>query len=106
VFVSVLAGGIWSAVSAAEPEKKADKVTGLDGETWTRLFDGKTLGKWEIVDKFDFKGHGKVAAEGGCLVLSAGQPATGIRWPADLPKMDYELALETKRVEGATSSAA
>ena len=99
--MSAVAVGLFCLVTtAAESEPKDDKVTGLDGEMWTRLFDGKTLGKWEIVDKFDFKTHGKVAAEGGCLVLPAGQPATGIRWPADFPKMDYELALEAKRVEG------
>lgn len=100
-FLSLSVSGLLNAaLTAAEPEPKADKVIGLDGEKWTRMFDGKTLGKWEILDKFDFKEHGKVAAEAGSLVLSAGQPATGIRWPGDFPKMNYELALETKRVEG------
>ena len=73
--MSAVAVGLFCVVTtAAESEQKDDKVTGLDGEMWTRLFDGKELGKWEIVDKYDFKTHGKVAAEGGCLVLRPGKP--------------------------------
>lgn len=102
-FIAV--SGVASAPRAEEKaeEKKtegAGKVIGLDGETWTSLFDGKSLGKWEVLDKFDFKRHGKVEATGGCLALGAGQSGSGVRWTGTFPKTEYELALEAKRVEG------
>ena len=34
-------------------------------EPWQSLFDGKTLGKWKVVDDFDFHAHGKVAVRDG-----------------------------------------
>jgi hypothetical protein len=78
-------------------EQKA-KVPGKDG--WKSLFDGKKLEQWEVIKKFDFKRHGKVHVKDGCIVLEAGQPATGIRWTGKFPKMDYEAAMEARRVEG------
>jgi hypothetical protein len=69
-------------------------------QEWTSLLDGKTLGEWEVVEVFDFKRHGKVHIEDGAVILSAGSPATGIRYKGDFPKSGYEISLEARRVEG------
>jgi hypothetical protein len=64
------------------------------------LFDGKTLGQWEIVRKGDFQQHGKVEVQDGCIVIGAGMPGSGVRWAGEFPKMGYEISLEGKRVQG------
>ena len=69
-------------------------------DEWKSLFNGKKLGKWEVVDKFDFINHGKVEVKDGRLVLGKGDPGTGIRFTGEFPKVDYELELEAMRVEG------
>ncbi len=74
---------------------------------WRTLFDGKTLGRWQVVDTFDFADHGKVEVKAGQLYLAAGQPGTGIRFDdrklpkgRRLPRIDYEVELQAMRVEG------
>lgn len=64
------------------------------------LFDGKSLKGWKAASKFDFEKHGKVAVVDGELRMAAGQPATGVVCQAKLPRDNYELTLEAKRVEG------
>jgi hypothetical protein len=91
---------------AAETKPDAAKPPAAKGvqakdAKWTSLFDGKKLGKWQILEKdYDYRKHGLVQTLDGCLVLGTGQPMTGVRWSGDFPKMNYELALETKRVDG------
>ncbi len=62
------------------------------------LFDGKTLTGWMVTD---FAGHGEVAVKDGNIVLETGA-MTGITWTNGfaLPRMNYEITLEAKRVEG------
>ncbi len=69
---------------AAEPE-------------WTPLFDGKALGKWK---ETDFAGHADVKVKDGEILLPQGGDITGINLEAAPAKMDYELELQAKRVEG------
>jgi concanavalin A-like lectin/glucanase superfamily protein/3-keto-disaccharide hydrolase len=84
-----------------EPLSAADEEGPVSPEQeWMSLFDGKTLGKWEVVEKYDFKRHGKVHIEEGAVVLDMGSPATGIRWKGDFPKSAYEISLEARRVAG------
>lgn len=64
------------------------------------LFDGKTLKGWRVLKKFDFEEHGKVKVEKGAIVLRKGSPATGVAWTGKMPRMNYEVTLEAKRVEG------
>ena len=64
------------------------------------LFDGKTLGKWQVIDKYDFGRHGKVYVKDGRIIQKKGRPATGIRWTGPFPKIEYEVTLEAMRVEG------
>jgi len=66
-------------------------------ENWQSLFDGKTLGKWTASD---FAGHGEPAVEEGNLVLPFGETLTGITYSGKTPKMNYEVAIEGKKVDG------
>lgn len=93
---AILASG---SLLAAEPDA-AGSVSASEEKPWQHLFDGRSLGKWQVVDRFEFARHGKVHVDSGHLVLEAGKPATGIRWTGDLPRVNYELALEAMRVEG------
>lgn len=67
---------------------------------WTQLFDGKKLGKWEVIEKYDFKRHGEVNVTDGRILLGAGSPGTGVRWSGDFPRMNYEVTLQAMRVKG------
>jgi hypothetical protein len=60
------------------------------------LFDGKSMKGWAITD---FAGHGDVRIEQGLLVLDQGY-MTGVHWTNDLPRTNYEIALEARRVSG------
>ena len=70
------------------------------GPQWESLFDGKTLGKWEVTDYV--ASEGVEIKEGGVIKIRPGQPLGGIRWTGkdDLPVIDYEISLEARRVEG------
>jgi hypothetical protein len=67
---------------------------------WQSLFDGRKLGRWKVIDEFDFEDHGKVRVDGDRVILEKGSPATGIRWTGDFPKIDFEASWEAMRVEG------
>ena len=62
-----------------------------------RLFDGRVLGRWRIVD---FVGGGDVYVEDGCIVLEKGEELTGIRWDGPIVPIDYEIRLQAMRLEG------
>ena len=65
-----------------------------------KLFDGKSLEGWRVIETFDFKGHGKIEVKDEVITLNQGQPATGISWKGKLPRSNYEFRCEAKRVEG------
>ncbi|MEA1951788.1 MAG: DUF1080 domain-containing protein [Planctomycetota bacterium] len=64
------------------------------------LFDGKTMGKWAVVKKYDFQAHGPIEVRDGAIAIGAGSPASGIRWTGKMPRIDYEISLEAKRTAG------
>jgi Domain of Unknown Function (DUF1080) len=65
---------------------------------WQPLFDGKTLTNWAPTK---FGGEGAVKVEDGQIVLETGKSLTGITWAGgELPKTNYEIALQATRVEG------
>lgn len=65
---------------------------------WQSLFDGKTLGSWQASK---FGGDGSVRVENGQIILDTGKPFTGITWAgSELPKTNYEIAMQAMRVEG------
>jgi hypothetical protein len=88
---------------AAEPPGSKKPVAARNErqkEKWQPLFNGRSLGKWKVIDAFDYSRHGKVTVRDGRIVLEAGRPATGIKWTGPFPKIDYELTFEAMRVEG------
>lgn len=85
-----------AAESAAKPAAKSSPPASADG--WRSLFDGKTLKGWK---EADFFGKGPVVVTNGMILLKSGY-MTGITWANtnDLIRMNYELSLDAKRVEG------
>ena len=82
------------------PEQKSAPPAERAKNKWHRLFDGRSLGKWKVIDEYDYSRHGRVYVRDGRIVLEAGNPATGIKWTGPFPKTDYELTFEAMRVEG------
>ena len=94
LLVAALACGVFAASDfrlaadeAAEPKE-------------TVLLAGDSLRGWRIADKFWFDKHGTVEAKDGQVTLGAGQPGTGISYEGKLPREDYELTLEARRLAG------
>ena len=61
------------------------------------LFDGKTLGLWEITD---FGGQGEVHVKDGAIHMEQGNDMTGITWKGPVDRINYEITLEAMRVDG------
>lgn len=93
--------------SAAQPaaedkpaQKKADpKVADNQNagktnkeQAWKSLKD-----KWVVSQ---FGGDGPVVIKDKLITMGLGDPLTGIRWEAELPKENYEVELEARRREG------
>jgi hypothetical protein len=81
--------GAPTAVPATEKPKESAE--------WKSLFDGKSLAGWKITQ---FGGEGEVVVEDGSLVMGFGSPLTGVTFENEFPKVDYEIELEAKRIEG------
>lgn len=65
---------------------------------WKSLFDGKTLKGWK---QSDFFKPGKSSVKDGAIILEKGTKMTGLTYDGkDFPKMNYEVNLESKRVDG------
>lgn len=80
-------------IQTAPPKKVA-------GNHPVDLFNGKDLTGWKIADENGFERHGNVRVDNGELVLDRGQPATGVVFQGQHPRLSYELKLEAKRVAG------
>ncbi|MEM1297327.1 MAG: family 16 glycoside hydrolase [Verrucomicrobiota bacterium] len=88
-----------TAVSAQSDETKAVELPEPDEDGWISLFDGKTLGNWMPIN-FGL-GTDVVAVEEGLLYLDAGDPMTGMKWNAPLPrKVNYEIEMVAKKIQG------
>jgi hypothetical protein len=69
-----------------------------DKDGWKRLWDGKTLDGWKPARYY---GAGKVRVRDGTLRLEQGKIMNGIVYTrGDFPRMDYEVTLEGKRING------
>jgi hypothetical protein len=103
----LLAGGIGPEIrqpasSGAEPSGDTGKRPGASAkkekEAWKNLFDGKSLAGWKEIK---FGGEGDVAVTDGAIVMEQGNDMTGITYDrGDLPKMNYEITLEGKKLKG------
>lgn len=85
---------------AEEGKSKRDDKPKSDSSKPRSLFDGKTLKNWRVIKKNDFELHGKVHVKDGAIVVAKGKPASGIAYTGKTPRMNYEFALDAKRVEG------
>ena len=85
------------ALLAEEPKPAADPAA--EKVKWESLFDGKTLEGWKSTD---FGGQGEVEVKDGLIILSQGQPLTGITWQKGdkLPKDNYEITLQAMKRKG------
>jgi hypothetical protein len=96
--ILLLAGHCLADEPAKQPPAPAGDSASAAPDKWRKLFDGKTLQNWAATE---FGGEGEVLVKEGQLVLEAGQPMTGATWKGgDLPKSNYEVRLEARKLEG------
>lgn len=87
-------------VLSADPAPAADpdRPVPADDKCWRKLFDGKTLDGWKPCDFFK---PGAVKVAEGVVIMEKGGSMTGVvSTLKDLPKTDYELAFEGRKVAG------
>jgi len=85
-------------VSAVVPTAPLPATAKAPDVTWQPLFDGKSLAGWKSAN---FGGEGEVAVKDGAIVMERGNDMTGATYARDdFPKMNYEVALEGKKLEG------
>lgn len=82
------------AEKAVESEKKAEL---FDGVNHISMFDGETLGSWQVADMYH---NGNVYVKDGCMILEKSDYMTGVKWTGPLIDMNYEISYEAMRVEG------
>ena len=88
---TLVLGLLFAANAGAAPPDK-------DAAGWKDLWDGKSLDGWK---ECDFYAPGKVHVEDGALVMDKGKHMTGVVYTrGDFPKMDYEVTLEGKKIDG------
>ncbi len=73
--------------------------TGLADEKpqWTPLLAGDELGAWKSIP---FGGEGEVTAKNGVLRIEMGVDLSGVTWEGKFPRSNFEIELETRRVDG------
>ncbi len=64
---------------------------------WKSLFNGKNLAGWA---SSRFGGDGELLVKDGQIVIEWGATMSGIKYEKKLPKINYEVRLEAKRVAG------
>jgi hypothetical protein len=64
---------------------------------WQPLFDGTSLGKWRPTG---FGGEGEVVVEDGAIRIGMGADLSGITWSGEVPRQNYEIALDAQRADG------
>jgi hypothetical protein len=60
-------------------------------------FNGEMLTGWEVTN---FGPQGPVYVSDDQIILGMGEGCTGITWKGHFPKVNYEVSLDAKRVEG------
>ena len=69
-----------------------------NARTGQSLFDGKKLGNWTVTKFF---WHGDVYVSNGSMILEKGNGfLTGVTWDGPVVRMNYEIHLEAKRLDG------
>lgn len=91
---------------APEATTEAEKLEPVAGFGMRYNFDddGKVLSgpakESQDWHKSDFYGKGAVRVEDGTLFLEKGNDMTGVTWRGPLVRMNYEVTLDAKRVDG------
>jgi len=65
--------------------------------SWTSLFDGESLKGWKATQ---FGGEGEVYVEDETIFMEFGSSMTGLTATQTLPRDNYEVRLEAKRIDG------
>lgn len=98
-----LIGKIIVAVALALSPLLADEKPAAGTNTWTHLFDGKSLRGWT---RTDFSTLGDVRVENpfrggpGAIVVALAEELNGVNRTRPVPKTDYEVCLEAMRLAG------
>jgi hypothetical protein len=79
------------------PPSAAKPPAPFEGDGWEYMFDGKDLKGWKATP---FAGHGQVVIVNGNLVMTMGDPFTGVNWTNPFPQMNYEIAFDAMRMIG------
>jgi hypothetical protein len=64
---------------------------------WKPLFDGTSFGQWKATP---FTNSPAPRIEKGAIILTAGQPLTGVTWAGAFPTSGYEIRFEAARLLG------
>jgi hypothetical protein len=68
------------------------------GGVW--LFSGQSLGPWRVANVSYFDKHGSVEWQDGVLELGTGRPGTGVTAQFDVPRNNYEISFQARRLSG------
>ena len=79
------------------PPGAAQAPAPFEGQGWHAMFDGEDLNGWR---ETPFAGHGEVHCQNGLIILSMGDPFTGLNYTNTFPTMNYEVALDAMRLMG------
>ncbi|MFK7820906.1 MAG: DUF1080 domain-containing protein [Planctomycetaceae bacterium] len=94
--IALVAVAVGVSNTPVEPDTVA-AVSVDTGQPWVSLFNGEDLDGWEVTE---FGGEGEITVQQGGIFMDYGADLTGLhrKWP--LPKTNYEIELEAKKVEG------
>ncbi len=88
---------VFAANGLAHGDEKKTDAPNLENKDWKSLFDGKSLDGWMVTD---FAGHAAAEVKDGVIHIPAGLALSGINRTNQPPKMNYELTLEAKKIDG------
>ena len=75
----------------------AENTSAPKKNSWAPLFDGKSLKGWKATQ---FGGEGEVYVEDKTIFMEFGSSMTGLTATQNLPRDNYEVRLEAKRIDG------
>ena len=79
------------------PRADDTEIVGPDQPRVQSLFDGKTLGAWQLHQGV---GAGHTSVQGGYIILEAGEGPTILKWTGAMPANNYQVELDAMRLQG------
>ena len=92
---ALLVAVVLVAILTRDGPAPARQIPAQDAGPWKSFFDGKTLDGWRTMEP-----DCNVYAQDGQLIFEAGGMGTSIAWTRAFPRVDYELSVEARRLEG------